>query len=163
MICSICHTDPYYKKVFLSVGEIQDRMQQNMIIQTSYNIHRQTLTETAQAKYLGVTIDNKLSWNSHVDLVTKETNQITAFLRRNLSACLKDVKEKCYKSLVRPQLEYAVTIWNPYTKANSTKVEAVQRRAASFCFNDYSRKSAHKRVLLAHNARLRRYNGVTCG
>ena len=55
------------------------------IIQTSYNIHGHTLKETTQAKYLGVTIDNKLSWNSHVDQVTKRANQTTAFLRRNLS------------------------------------------------------------------------------
>ena len=57
------------------------------IIQTSYTIHGQQLKETAQAKYLGVTIYSKLSWNSHVDLVTKRANQTTAFLRRNLSCC----------------------------------------------------------------------------
>ena len=107
------------------------------IIQTSYNIHGHTLKETTQAKYLGVTIDNKLSWNSHVNQVTKRANQTTAFLRRNLSSCSKDVKAQCYKSLVRPQLEYAATTWDPYTKTNSAKVEAVQRQATRFCFNDY--------------------------
>ena len=112
------------------------------IIQTSYNIHGHTLKETTQAKYLGVTIDNKLSWNSHVNQMTKRANQTTAFLRRNLSSCSKDVKAQCYKSLVRPQLEYAATTWDPYTKTNSAKVEAVQRRAARFCFNDYRQTSS---------------------
>ena len=79
------------------------------IIQTTYIIHGQQLKETAQAKYLGVTIDNKLSWNSHVDLVTKRANQTTAFLHRNLSTCSRDVKSKYCKSLVRPQLDYAST------------------------------------------------------
>ena len=73
------------------------------IIQTSYNIHGHTLKETTQAKYPGVTNDNKLSWNSHVDQVTKRANQTTDFLRRNLSSCSKDVKAQCYKSLVCPQ------------------------------------------------------------
>ena len=112
------------------------------IIQTSYNIHGHTLKETTQAKYLGVTIDNKLSWNSHVNQMMKRANQTTAFLRRNLSRCSKDVKAQCYKSLVRPQLEYAATTWDPYTKTNSAKVEAVQRRAARFCFNDYRQTSS---------------------
>ena len=112
------------------------------IIQTSYNIHGQTLKETTQAKYLGVTIDNKLSWNSHVDQVTKRANQTTAFPQRKLSSCAKDVKAKCYKSLNCPQLEYAGTIWDPYTKTNSFKVEAVRRQAARFCFNDYRRTSS---------------------
>ena len=49
------------------------------IIQTSYNIHGHTLKETTQAKYLGVAIDNKLSWNSHVNLVTKRANPDNSF------------------------------------------------------------------------------------
>ena len=44
------------------------------VIQTSYNIHGQILNETSKAKYLGVTIDNTLSWNSHIDTVTKKAN-----------------------------------------------------------------------------------------
>ena len=36
------------------------------------------------AKYLGVTIDNTLSWNSHIDIMAKKANNTTAFLRRNM-------------------------------------------------------------------------------
>ena len=95
------------------------------IIQTSYNIHGHILKETTQAKYLGVTINNKLSWNSHVDQVTKRANQTTAFLRRNLSSCSKDVKAKCYKTLVRPQLEYAATTWDPHTTGHSVSAASI--------------------------------------
>ena len=42
------------------------------LIQTSYNIHGLNLKETTQAKYLGVPIDNKLSWNCHADQSDKE-------------------------------------------------------------------------------------------
>ena len=41
------------------------------VIQTSYNIHGQILKETSKAKYFGVTTDNTLSWNNHIDTVTK--------------------------------------------------------------------------------------------
>ena len=85
------------------------------VIQTSYNIHGQTLIETSKPKYLGVTIASKLSWNSHIDAVTKRAGQTTAFLRRNLSSYPKDVKAKRYKSIVRPQLEYASTVWELLT------------------------------------------------
>ena len=112
------------------------------IIQTTYMIYSQILKETTKAKYLGVTIDKTLSWNSHIDMVTKRANQTISFLQRNLSSCPKDIKEASYKTLVRPQLEYAATVWDPSTKTGINKVEAVQRRTARFCHNDYRRTSS---------------------
>ena len=34
-----------------------------------------------------------------------------------------------YKAIVRPHLEYAATIWNPYNKGNIDDMEKVQRKA----------------------------------
>jgi hypothetical protein len=42
-------------------------------------------------------------------------------------------------ALVKPQLEYAVTVWDPWTQTNISKIEAVQRRAARFTPGDYRR------------------------
>ena len=39
--------------------------------------------------------------------------------------------------IVRPHLEYASTCWNPYTKHNIDKLEAVQRRAARLVLSFY--------------------------
>ena len=32
-------------------------------------------------------------------------------------------KERCYASLVRPIIEYACAVWDPYTQANNNKLE----------------------------------------
>ena len=40
--------------------------------------------------------------------------------------------DQCFKSLVRPILEYSSSVWDPHTQRNVNKLEMVQRRAARF-------------------------------
>ena len=42
------------------------------------------LKQLYSVKYLGVTIEQKLTWNEHIGNVVKKVNSSTAFLRRNL-------------------------------------------------------------------------------
>ena len=53
-----------------------------------------------------------------------------------LPDCSTDVKSKAYTTLVRPQLQYACSVWNPYTKRNIYQIELVQYKVASFVFRD---------------------------
>ena len=87
-----------------------------------------TLPNTA--KYVGIDINSKLSCNYHVDAISKKANSTLWFLNRNTAHCSRNVKPYCYKTYVRPQLEYASTVWSPHTKANIDKLEMVQRNAA---------------------------------
>ena len=56
------------------------------------------------------------------------------FLRHNLALAPRQTKEVAYKTLVRPQLEYAAPIWNPYHKLQIQEVEKVQRTAARWTY-----------------------------
>ena len=51
---------------------------------------------------------------------------------------VKGVREAAYKTIVRPQLEYASTTWSPYSQTYTQKIEMVQRRVARWTMNDYS-------------------------
>jgi hypothetical protein len=42
-----------------------------------------------------------------------------------------------YFILARPLVEYASTVWDPYTQADINKVEAVQRRAARYVASNH--------------------------
>ena len=74
--------------------------------------------------------------------MTKKANNTIAFLRRNLSSCPRQIRATCYKSLVRPQLEYASTVWDHTNKTHINAEEAVQRRAAQFITGDYRQESS---------------------
>ena len=95
--------------------------------------------ELYSVKYLGDTIEQKLSWNEHIGNVVKKANSSTAFLRRNLQVPQAHINANVYKTLVRPQVEYASIVWDPFTQANIDKIEMVQRRAACYVQNNYSR------------------------
>lgn len=109
---------------------------------SAYTIEGQSLKEVDSTKYLGVTMHRSLSWNTHVDKTCSKANSILGLLRRNLSNCPRDVKENCYKSLIRPTMEYTSTVWDPHTARNINKIEMVQRRSARFVFNDYGRTAS---------------------
>ena len=44
--------------------------------------------------------------------------------------CLLKARERAYKAIVRPLLEYACVVWSPHTVKDVNVLEAVQRRAA---------------------------------
>lgn len=103
----------------------------------SYILHNTVLTKVNSAKYLGLNISSKLSWNNHVDCITKRATQSLNFIRRNFPTCPSHIREQCYSSLVRPQLEYASPVWDNTIQRNINKIESVQRRAARYVCHDY--------------------------
>lgn len=112
------------------------------LINTEYTLHNTTLSSVSSAKYLGVTITSDLTWNKHIDDIVKKASSTLGFLRRNLKVRSEKIKTAAYKTLVRPQLEYCSTVWSPYTANCISQIEMVQRRAARWIKNDYSRQSS---------------------
>ena len=53
-----------------------------------------------------------------------------------------------YTSLVRPILEYASAAWDPHSQTNINTLERIQRQAARFCKNNYSREPGSVTKLL---------------
>ena len=52
-----------------------------------YKVHHHILEQDNCAKYLGIYIDSKLAFNTHVDAVVKKANSTRAFLARNIPRC----------------------------------------------------------------------------
>ena len=86
--------------------------------------------QVRSAKYLGLTITDDLEWGQHISEISCKATKTLGFLRRNLALAPRHTKEVAYKTLVRPQLEYAAPIWNPYNETETKKLEKVQKTAA---------------------------------
>ena len=102
------------------------RLHTSRHIQFSYTLHQQTLEQVQSAKYLGLTITDNLDWGQHISEITCKATKTFGFLRRNLALAPRHTKEVAYKSLVRPQLEYAAPIFGiPDNETQTAKVEKV--------------------------------------
>ena len=106
-------------------------------IPPNYTIHNQTLENVTSAKYLGVEISNDLSWGTHINQVCNKANKTSAFLYRNLRGCRTSTQTTCYKTIVRPLLEYASPVWDPPQEGLRNSLEMVQRRAARRILHDF--------------------------
>jgi ribonuclease P/MRP protein subunit RPP40 len=106
----------------------------------NYSMGQQVLERVSDYPYLGVTISDDLSWSKHINNVRASANKTLGVLCRNLWSCKKPIKDLAYKSLVRPKLEYASAVWDPYHSKDIDTLEMVQRRAARFVCRDYRRE-----------------------
>ena len=95
-----------------------------------YYINNHLLHWARSVKYLGVIVDIKLSWNSNVSHVSKKATRVLNLLRRHMFTCKASSKQKAFRSLVIPILDYASTVWNPHTHKNSISLERVQNRGS---------------------------------
>jgi len=77
-----------------------------------YTLHGHFLKYVDVVKYLGVKISHDLRWNDHIDYVAAKANSTLRFVRRNININNPEVKERAYKTLVRPILEYSSTVWD---------------------------------------------------
>ena len=111
-------------------------------ISSSYSLKGHTLQMEDSTRYLGVELQSNMSWNRHMDQAVKKANSTLGFLRRNLRISNEQTKLSAYFSMVRPIVEYCSTVWNPYTREYTKKVEMVQRRAARYVTNRYHNTSS---------------------
>ena len=97
----------------------------------SYNYHMETteLEHSDVEKDLGVYIDKKLKFDSHISTKINKANNTLGAIRRSFTYLDSTILLRLYTSLIRPQLEYANPVWSPRYKRDISNLENVQKRA----------------------------------
>lgn len=116
-----------------------------------YNLGSTPLTKVNQYKYLGITITSDLSWNNHISNICNSSFKKLCILRHKLKHAPRDTRCLAYTSLIRPKLEYACIVWDPYTKTNINALEMIQRRAVRFIFSKYRINDSPTALMKHHN------------
>lgn len=108
----------------------------------TYSINNKSLESVTCYKYLGVHITSDLTWNTHVEYVVSNANRTLGYIKRNFFQAPSSLKLTLYKSLVRPKLEYASSIWDPGHQGLISRLEATQNRAVRFILSNYHRTAS---------------------
>lgn len=90
-------------------------------IDSSYQLQNHNIETEDTSKYLGMTLTDNLSWNKHIFITIAKGNRSLGCLRRNFNDCTTQVKASIYTTIVRPAVEYASTVWDPYRKKLTLK------------------------------------------
>ena len=82
------------------------------------------------SKYLGVFLDQHLSFNDHVDYLVNETSKKLGALKRCRNNLTLSAAEIIFKAMILPALDYCDVVWQGCGQGNIDSLEKLQRRAA---------------------------------
>ena len=74
-------------------------------------------------KLLGIHIDDRLSWSSHIDHLCSSISSKISLLRQNLSKYVStDVQKKFYQGYISPLIYYGSVVWETTSSPNQDKI-----------------------------------------
>lgn len=87
--------------------------------------HGQALSLPRMTASVSETLTNNLTWSKNVSVTAEKGNRVLGFLRRNLNGCSFKVRVGTYATGVRPILQYAACVWDPYLQKDIQQPDQV--------------------------------------
>ena len=78
-------------------------------------------------------LSRDMKWEDQTEKAVNVAKAIIAQLRNSFTYFDPELVRLLYVSLIRPHLEYAVPVWNPYLRKDIEKLENVQHKASRLC------------------------------
>ena len=94
-----------------------------------------------QTKFLGVILNDKLTWENHISLIRNKVSKSIGILRRIHNIIPESILRNLYYTLVNPYFEYCNIIWATNSTGTLAKLFRIQKRALRLITN--SKWNAH--------------------
>ena len=92
-------------------------------------INNTAIDNVTQFKYLGVWMDQSLTWSDHIDKLSKKVNKRLGVLRRVKNVLPQNTLNLLYKTLILPHFDYCDAVWGNSSKTLLDKLEKLQNSA----------------------------------
>ena len=136
------------KTEFMLIGSRQ-RLSTLADSPTIITINDNQVSQVTTAKSLGVTIDNKLDWSSHIDKLTKKVASGIGAIKRISHLVPRATLHLIYQALIQPHFDYCNIVWENCGITLQNKVQKLQNRAARvFTHSNYDADAGYLFELL---------------
>ena len=92
-------------------------------------IQKKALQEKSDVKYLGIMIDSGLTWNSHINTISKKIARSIGILYKIRNIVNIDILKILYYSLIHSHLNYAIEAWGSADLTHLNILLTQQKRA----------------------------------
>ena len=137
--CTLNTLTPWYSANRLSISAQKSAVMlkvkhSNLAVSINGNL----LEQVCSTKYLGVTVDSTLSWDSQCDnLCCKLAGKIAA-LRRIWSFVKTETLKLLYEKTIQPVMDYTCSVWCHTKKSNINKLQRVQNYASRILTGNFN-------------------------
>ena len=111
------------------------------------------IVRVTSTKFLGLHIDEKLTWASHCSNMSKVISKNTGVIYKLRSFVPQEILLVLYSTLILPYLNYGVLAWGKSLKTQLNKILVAQKRVIRIVFNVHYR--AHTNILFHSNKLLK--------
>ena len=103
----------------------------------SITINNDSIENVNEALYLGMTIDDRLSWTSHVNKLCKSIGYNIKKLKYLRKFSNKEMLCSIYNASIQPIIDYGITIWSMGGKKHIDRIQRLQNHCARIILNNY--------------------------
>ena len=109
----------------------------DMPIPTDVEIDGHKIDEVSETKFLGVTIDARLTWVPHIDQLHRKLKSVTGILNRIKNCIPTENYKALYHALFESHLSYCLTVFGGVGATHQEKLFRVQKHAMRIMFGDF--------------------------
>ena len=91
------------------------------------------IDQVSEHRLLGITIDNKLRWDSHINNVCKTVSR-RVFLLSKLRYI--DTRKLFFNAHIKPDIDYASVVWDGFSDVLKKRLNSLHRRAVKLILPD---------------------------
>lgn len=104
--------------------------------QFTLQINNISIKQVKQTKYLGVIIDDKLTWQPHISQLQKKLSSCTGLLNR-IHSCIPEILHKeLYHTLFESHLAYGITVWGGVSHNKLLPLFRTQKKCLRILFGN---------------------------